>query len=134
VRDPRRAVLGERLGRVLEHVVPGRGGGRRHRRRQVDEPARVDRAPAHDLQGARGVLLTRAADPLARDVVQVELRPSDRSRDQRAHRLVVVRSAGTETSSRSGQRSAVRRPPKTQPVSMLIVLLTHSGSATGVWP
>ena len=42
--------------------------------------------------------------------------------------------AGTETSSFSGQRSAVSLPPNTQPVSMLIVRFSHSGSGTGVWP
>ena len=40
--------------------------------------------------------------------------------------------AGTDTSSFSGQRRAVSLPPNTQPVSMLIVLLSHSGSGTGV--
>ena len=45
-----------------------------------------------------------------------------------------TRSAGTETSSRSGQRSAVSLPPKTQPVSRHIVWLTHSGSGVGVCP
>ena len=44
------------------------------------------------------------------------------------------RAAGTETSSRSGQRSAVSLPPNTQPVSMQIVSLTHAASGTGVWP
>ena len=38
-----------------------RGRGRRHRRRQVDEPARVDREAAHDLQRARRVLLARSS-------------------------------------------------------------------------
>ena len=54
--------------------------------------------------------------------------------EKRLGGLVVGAPAGTETSSRSGQRSAVSFPPNTQPVSMLIVLLSHSGSATGVCP
>ncbi len=45
-----------------------------------------------------------------------------------------MRSAGTETTSRSGYRSAVSVPPNTQPVSRHIVLLTHSAVGAGVWP
>ena len=43
-------------------------------------------------------------------------------------------SAGTSTSSRSGQRSAVSLPPKTAPVSRQMVLLSQVASGTGVWP
>ena len=54
---------------------------RGHRRRQVDEPPRVDGEAAHDLEGGDGVLLAdrhRAGepgldDPLADDVVEVEV-------------------------------------------------------------
>ena len=42
--------------------------------------------------------------------------------------------AGTETSSISGQRSAVSVPPKTQPVSRQIVPFSQSASGVGVWP
>ena len=42
--------------------------------------------------------------------------------------------AGAETISRSGYRRAVNFPPNTQPVSMLMVPFSHSGSGTGVWP
>ena len=42
--------------------------------------------------------------------------------------------AGTDTSSRDGYRSAVNAPPKTQPVSMQMVLLIHSARGVGVWP
>ncbi len=45
-----------------------------------------------------------------------------------------TRSAGTSTSSRSGQRSAVSLPPKTAPVSRQMVLLSQVASGTGVWP
>jgi hypothetical protein len=45
-----------------------------------------------------------------------------------------TRAAGTDTNVRSGYRSAVSLPPNTQPVSMSTVLLSHSGSGTGVWP
>ena len=48
--------LGERLLRVFE-VVGQRGGAhRRHGRRQVGQQRRVQREPAHHLQGAGGVL------------------------------------------------------------------------------
>ena len=47
---------------------------------------------------------------------------------------VYMRAAGTETSSRSGHRSAVSLPPKQQPVSMQMVLFCHCASASGVWP
>lgn len=43
-------------------------------------------------------------------------------------------SAGTSTSSRSGQRSAVIFPPKTAPVSRQMVLLIQEVLGTGVWP
>ena len=42
--------------------------------------------------------------------------------------------ARTDASSRSGQRSAVSEPPKTQPVSMQIVPFNQSASGTGVCP
>ena len=44
------------------------------------------------------------------------------------------RRAGTATSLRSGQRSAVSAPPNTQPVSMSTVSCFHRGASTGVWP
>ncbi len=43
-------------------------------------------------------------------------------------------SAGTSTSSRSGQRRAVIFPPKTAPVSRQMVLLIQAVFGTGVWP
>ena len=46
----------ERLGRVLQQPGLRRGRHRAHGRRQVDQPARVDREPAHHLQRRRGVL------------------------------------------------------------------------------
>ncbi len=45
-----------------------------------------------------------------------------------------TRSAGTSTSSRSGQRSAVSFPPKTAPVSRQMVLFSQVACKTGVWP
>ncbi|CAM5579070.1 hypothetical protein SALBM217S_02879 [Streptomyces griseoloalbus] len=45
-----------------------------------------------------------------------------------------TRSAGTSTSSRSGQRSAVSLPPNTAPVSRQMVLFSQVASGTGVWP
>ena len=47
----------ERLVRVLEQVLAARRRGGRHRRRQVEQPARVQREAAHHLEGAGGVLL-----------------------------------------------------------------------------
>ena len=44
------------------------------------------------------------------------------------------RRAGTWTTSRSGYRNAVRRPPYEQPVSRLIVLLRRIAWRTGVCP
>ena len=40
----------------------------------------------------------------------------------------------TDTTSFSGYRRDVSFPPNTQPVSILIVPFSHSGSCTGVWP
>ena len=78
--DTGAAELGERLVGVLEQVGPLRGRRRRHRRRQVDQPARVDREAAHHLQRRGRVLLADADgarqpgldDPLAGDVGDVE--------------------------------------------------------------
>ncbi len=75
------AVRGEGLGRVLEHPRHLGGGRRGHRRREVDQPARVGGEAAHHLEGGSGVLLTdrhRAAeagrhDALAEHVAHVEL-------------------------------------------------------------
>ena len=80
VRDAGAPVLRERLLGMLQEIRPARGRRRRHRRRQVDEPARIDREPAHDLQRGRGVLLAdrdrprepRPDDALAGDVVDVQ--------------------------------------------------------------
>ena len=47
----------EGLLRMFEQVRPGRGGDRAHRRGQVEQPARVDREPAHQLQRGGRVLL-----------------------------------------------------------------------------
>ena len=73
-------VVIECLERVLElgPVRRGRAGG--HRRRQVDEPARIDREAAHDLERGERVLLryrhrpTEAAldTELLGEVVEVE--------------------------------------------------------------
>ncbi len=70
----------ERFGRMLQHIRPGGRGGGRHRGREVEHPPRVGREPAHDLQGARRVLLAdrdpavvRGLDhPLAQDVGDVQ--------------------------------------------------------------
>ena len=81
--DPRRtlvAVVGERLGRVLQEPRLAGRLARRHRRGQIDQPAGVGGEPAHDLQGRRGVLLpdgdaaaqTGRDDPLAQHVLGVE--------------------------------------------------------------
>ena len=48
--------------------------------------------------------------------------------------LASSRSAGTDRTSFSGQRSAVRAPPNTHAVSRHIVSLIHSGSGVGTWP
>ena len=122
------AVLGERVLGMLEQVGPRRGRGRRHRRRQVDEPARVGREAAHDLQrGGRVLRLDRdgageprAHDPLAGDIVDVEQErgPVDVRRrrrrigEKRLGRLVVRarRRAPTRARARaSAARSAGRR-------------------------
>ena len=74
------AVVGERLGRVLEQPGLAAGLAGRHGGRQVDQPPRVGGEPAHHLQGRRGVLLADrdvAAqpgrdDPLAQHVLGVE--------------------------------------------------------------
>ena len=53
----------ERLVRVLEQLRAVRGRDRAHRRRQVEQPARVDREPAHHLERGRRVLLPDADPP-----------------------------------------------------------------------
>ena len=66
LRDALAPVLGERLVRVFEEALAGARRGRRHRRRQVDQPARVDREAAHHLERGRRVLLAdrhRARQP-----------------------------------------------------------------------
>ena len=50
---------------MLEQAIARRRGDRAHGRRQVQQPARVDREPAHHLQGGRGV---RVADAHPRQV------------------------------------------------------------------
>lgn len=45
-----------------------------------------------------------------------------------------VARARTDTTSRSGQRTALKRPPKTQPVSTQIVSPRHRAVVQGVWP
>ena len=91
---------GERLLGVLEHVRPLRRRGRRHRGRQVDQPARVDGEAAHDLERRRGVLLAhgdgagepRLDDALAGDVLDVEQEGGPLlflGREERLDRLVV---------------------------------------------
>src|SRR5699024_4835197 len=57
-------VGGERLGRVFQQGRVGRGRCRCHGRRQVKEPTRVDREPAHDLQGGQSVARVGAYDPV----------------------------------------------------------------------
>ena len=65
---------------MLQEVRPAGRRGRRHRRRQVDDPPRVHREAAHHLQRSCRVLLAdrhrarqpRLDDPLAGDVVDVE--------------------------------------------------------------
>ena len=54
----------ERLVRVLEQIRAGGGRDRAHRRRQVQQPARVDREPAHHLERRGRVLLPDADPPL----------------------------------------------------------------------
>ena len=64
---PRHAVApvgGQRVGRMLEQPRAAAGRHRRHRRRQVDQPLRGDREPAHHLQRGRRVLF-RDRDPPA---------------------------------------------------------------------
>ena len=74
---------------VLEQTRSRRGGHRAHRRRQIDQPPRVDREPAHHLQRGRGVLganadalLVRSLDDPAAghvgDVEDVRLAPGGR--------------------------------------------------------
>ena len=72
----------------------------------------------------------RAVDRVGLQGRALSVREGERARPARNR----SRAAGTTTSSRSGQRSAVSLPPKTQPVSMQIVLLTQSASGVGVWP
>jgi hypothetical protein len=50
-------VVGERLGGVFEELRQRRRLHRRHRRRQINEPARVGREPRHHLQRRGRVLL-----------------------------------------------------------------------------
>ena len=98
--------------------VAGARRARRHRRRQVQQPARVDRESAHHLERGRRVLLgdrepahQPGLDPaLAEHVLDVQLlvgrgcrRPARQVRRGRASRARSRRpSRGTETSSRSG--------------------------------
>ena len=146
------AVVGKRLGRIFEEpLLLARFAGR-HRGGQVDEPLRVGRKAAHRFQGGHRVLFSdrdlgaepRGDDPLAQHVlgieqIVVEVLAGHRGftrhfRQERSSRFAVGRAAATETNSRSGHRRAVSFPPKTQPESMFVVRLSHSGSGTGVCP
>ena len=85
---------------MLEQAVPLRRLARRHRRRQVDQPLRIRREPAHHLEGSGGVLLSDCDvpvqpgrdEPLASHVVDVEeiivglLRAQPRCCDRRQER------------------------------------------------
>src|SRR5881396_3813413 len=51
------AVIRESLGRVLQKTRLRARLGRRHRRRKVNKPMRVDSKPAHHLKRSRRVLL-----------------------------------------------------------------------------
>ena len=147
------AIRVERLIRMFEQVRRrSEGASRTHRRRQVDKPPRIDREPTHYFQCRRGVLLAYA-DPLlvarlehtaARDIGDVEdlwlsdgitlaMNIASGLGWKGLSRLVIHAGGGNETSSRSGQRIAVSRPPNTQPVSMQMVLLIQWARA-GVWP
>ena len=57
VADAFAPIVVQRLARMLEVAVGSSGLARRHGRRQVDQPARVDGEPAHHLQGRSHVLL-----------------------------------------------------------------------------
>ena len=46
----------DRLVGALEPLALGRGGAGGHRRRQVDQPARIDGEPAHHLERREAVL------------------------------------------------------------------------------
>ena len=80
LRDTLAAVVGERLGGMLQQARLAAGLAGRHGGRQVDQPLRVGGEPAHHLQGRRGVLLADRDvapqpgrdDPLAEHVLGVE--------------------------------------------------------------
>ncbi len=110
--DAPAGVLLEGLRGVLEEAVELGGGDRRHRRRQVDQPARVDGEPAHDLERRGGVLLgdldlagVGGLQPAgAGDVVDPEHRRLAVAAAGASGRTGSYHScsAGTETISRSG--------------------------------
>src|SRR5439155_16633413 len=74
------AVVRKGLGRVLEEPLDAARLRRRHRRRQVDQPAWIERPAAHHLEGRSRVLFpdrhlpaqARFDDPLSEHVVDVE--------------------------------------------------------------
>ena len=49
--------IGERFVRVLQRVLPPRGGRGSHRRREIDQPFRADGKARHHLQRRRRPLL-----------------------------------------------------------------------------
>ena len=78
--DPSGLIVGNGLRRVLEESVQGACLTRRHGRRQVDQPLRVDGPTAHHLQRGNGILLPdrdvgtqpRLYDALAGHIGQIE--------------------------------------------------------------
>lgn len=79
-RNTLRLVEGERLVRVLQQVLVLAGLRGRHRRRQMDQPLRIPRKPAHHLQRWDGVLFpdrdlwleTRVDQSLACHICEVQ--------------------------------------------------------------
>ena len=100
-------VVGKCLARVLQQARLPAGFRGRHGRRQINQPLRIDREPAHHFQGGDRVFFSdrdvavqpRADQPLAKDALDVQqivlllLRRQCRRailfRQERAGRLVV---------------------------------------------
>jgi hypothetical protein len=73
---------------MFEQVRPDRGGDRARRRGQVEQPARVDREPAHQLQCGGRVLLPH---PNARVVFRLNDAPAAHVGDVEDFRVAAAR-------------------------------------------
>ena len=109
--DAIRGVEPECLVGVLKQVGPAWRRARGHRRRQVEQPARIQREPAHHLQCTGGIFLADAHpalvacldDAFAEDVGDVEeIWFPGRGDDERLRRLVPHPLGGDGDSSLSG--------------------------------